>query len=516
MVAKKENKKNIEYKNPVIAVMGHVDHGKTTILDTIRGTKVQASEVGGITQNTRAHVVEKLGRKFTFIDTPGHEAFSGMRSRGAKVTDIVMLVVAADDGVQPQTIESIKFAKEAKVPIVVAINKMDAPGANSAKVIQELSQYDVLVEKFGGDVQVAEVSAIKNQGIDELLETLALQADMLELKKNVVNEGVAQGVVLESNLDVSLGPVSLVLLKAGQIEADDYIVSSINYSKIRRLLDENQKKIQSAQDGDPVWLIGLDEVLPTGDLVIFFDDEKSASRKFKAVIKGEETVEVKEDEEIEDDDLLAMLLEEEKTEGDIKKLNLIIRTDTQGTLEAVVEQLEALNDEEVEVNILDKKTGNVSLKDVSLAKTSRAIIIAFQVDIPSDVEKIAKRDRVLFRQYDIIYKLIDEVALALNSLVEPIEEEVEISRAKVKKVFVLSNGQSVAGSEVIKGNVLKGYSVYVIRDEEEIARGKITSLKQNKNEVKEVKKGQECGILIEPSGKLEEGDEIVCYKVEKL
>ncbi len=505
---------------PIIAVMGHVDHGKTSILDAIRGTKVQAGEAGGITQNTRAHlIIRPDGTKLTFIDTPGHEAFSGMRSRGAKVTDIVMLVVAADDGVQPQTIESIKFAKEAKVPIVVAVNKMDAPGADPAKVKQELSQYDVLVEEFGGDVMINEVSALKKEGLEELLDTLALQAEIFELKSAKLSQETARGFVLESNLNKNLGPVTMVLIKAGSVKDGDYIAAQGNVYKVRKVLNEQQAPVGEAGEGEPVWIIGANEVLNVGEVVNFFDEEKKAKQFIRegAISSQDEEGEAdSETESLEDSDLLAMLVQEEEHEQGIKKLNVIVKTDTKGTLEAVTQKLVELNDDEVEVNILRSETGDITLKDVELAKTSHAIIIAFQVGIPSEVEKIAKRDRVLFRKYKIIYELIDEVDDAMTSLVAPQEEEVEISRAKVKQVFVLSNGKKVAGSEVIKGNVLKGYSVYVERSGEEVGRGKIVSLKQNKNEVKEVKKGQDCGIIIEPEANIEVGDEVVCYKIEKI
>ncbi len=503
-------------RTPIVAVMGHVDHGKTSLLDSLRDTSVQASEAGGITQNTRAHVVEKGDYRFTFIDTPGHEAFSGMRSRGARVTDIVLLVVAANDGVQPQTIESIKFAQEAKVPIVVAINKIDVPGANPAKVKQELSQYNVLVEEFGGDTMVIEISALKKQGLDELIESLDLQAEILELKPTKLEEGNAVGVVLESNLDNSLGPVSLVLIKGGKLEKNNYIVTEKKVTKVRSLLDESQLPINDASEGTPTWVIGLDEVLATGESVVFFDNEKAAQKRLKSVQKGEAKAVTEEEEDLEDTDLLAMLLGEEEQEEDVKKLNIVLKTDTKGTLEAVIEQLEGLNDDVARVNILQAATGDITLKDIELAKTSKAIVLGFQVGVGPKVGKIAKRDRVLYRLYDVIYTLIDEVALALDSLVEPEEEEVEISRAKVKQVFILSNGQKVAGCEVTKGIVIKGYSVFGERGGEEIGRAKVASLKQNKDEVREVKKGQECGILLEPQLDLQTGDEIVCYKIEKL
>lgn len=524
---------------PVIAVMGHVDHGKTSILDAIRGTHVQEKEAGGITQNTRAHLVTtKNGQKLTFIDTPGHEAFSGMRSRGAKVTDIVMLVVAADDGVQPQTVESIKFAQEAKVPIVVAVNKMDLPGASTDKIIQELSSHNVLVEKFGGDVLIVEVSAKKKTGLDELLDTLLLQAEMLELKTTKLEFGKAYGVVLEATVSDKLGPAALVLIKAGSIEADDYMIWGEENGKIRKVLDENQVSIEKASEGMPVWIIGISKILKTGEKVLFMETEKESKEYLKGLKeKGEVEKVIVEDENVaseeegtaegglsEDDSaLFAALLNQDDKKEDVKKLNVIVKTDTQGTLEAVTEQLNALSDAEVEVNIIESSTGDITMNEVELAKDARAIILGFQVGIADKVEKVAKREKVFFKTYKIIYELIDEVDSAMTSLVEPLEEEVEVARAKVKKVFVLSNGQKVAGSEVVKGLVLKGYAVYVERpvasnkkSAEEIGRGKITSLKQNKQEVREMKKGQECGILIQPEVDVQEGDEIVCYKVEKL
>ncbi len=517
-------KSKVQFRVPIVAVMGHVDHGKTSILDAIRGTNVQKKEAGGITQNTRAHVISlKDGKKITFIDTPGHEAFSGMRSRGAKVTDIVLLVVAADDGVQPQTIESIKFAKEAGVPIVVAINKMDLPGANPAKIKQELAQYDVQVEEFGGDVLVAEVSAKSKKGLDELLDTLMLQAEMLELKKvGLDDDGVSQAVVLESNLNSKLGPVGLLLIKSGEIKENDFIVYGDNVVKIRKLLDENQENIKKADEGEPVWVIGLDEVLDTGEKILIFSSytqakKQSRQRKTKVVksddAKSEEVLKEEAQDEFQED-LLVMLLDNNK--DDIRKLNLVLRTDTKGTLEAVIEQLKALSDDEAMVNILSAKTGEITQKDVELAKTSKAIILGFQVKVPSKIEEIAKREKVPFRIYSIIYDLLDEVSMALDSLVEPEYEEVEVAIARIKKVFVLSDKSKVAGCEVTKGTIVKGYQVIVRRGEEEIARAKIVSLKQKKNEVKDIKKGQECGIKLDPQVDFEVDDEIVAIKKEKL
>ncbi|MBN1331935.1 translation initiation factor IF-2 [Candidatus Dojkabacteria bacterium] len=510
---------------PIVAVMGHVDHGKTSFLDAVRNTKIQESEEGGITQNTRAHLVEYKGNKITFIDTPGHKAFSAMRSRGAKVTDIVLLVVAADDGVQPQTVESIKFAQEAGVPIVVAINKMDAPGANPDKIKQELSQHNVLVEEFGGDTLISNLSALKKEGLDDVLENILLQAELLELKTKKLDEGVkAEAFVLESNLDENLGPVAMIVIKAGTIKEGDYLATAEGTHKARKVLDEAQKEMQQAGEGEPVWIIGLNNVLETGQIVRVFASQEEAKKAQKEIgkVEHEQKEEVRqasnEDPEenlVEDEDFLAMLIEDEEQKDEIKKLNIVLKADTKGTLEAVKDQLESLNDEEAEVNILKAETGDITGKDIELAKSARAILLGFQVGINEKTETIAKRERVPFRLYKIIYELVDEVDSALASLLDPEIEEVEIARAKIKQVFVLSNKSKIAGCEVIKGIVLKGYASFVERDGKEIGRGKITSLKQNKQEVKEVKKGQDCGILLEPEVDFAEGDDIVCFKIEK-
>ena len=501
--------------------MGHVDHGKTSLLDAIRDTKVQASEVGGITQNTRAHQIKVEDQKITFIDTPGHEAFSEMRARGARVTDIVMLVVAADDGVQPQTKESIKFALEEKVPVIVAINKVDLPGKNIAKLKQQLSSENLLLEEFGGDVMAVEVSAVKKTGLDELLESILLLAEISELEKAKVKNGSGSGFVLESHSDKHLGSVALILAKSGEVKKGYTAVYEGGYSKIRGILNESQEKQEVGEEGDPIWLIGIDEVLKTGDTVKFFEEEKDAKEFLKELEKGTESLLEEEEEDIEatEEDDLALLAEffgaaqkEEATEY----LNIVLRTDTQGTLEVVTKELEDMSDDEVKVKILDAATGELTEQDIKTAQAAKGIVIGFQVETPKKVQELARKERVLVRTYEVIYELIDEVGEVLDSLGQPIEEEIEVARARVKKAFQLSNGQYVAGCEVKKGTVLKGYKAYIERDGERSGDGKITSLKKLKNEVKEVKKGEECGILIEPNLEILEGDEIVCYKVEKL
>lgn len=530
---KQKESKNILDRPPVVAVMGHVDHGKTSLLDAIRGTNVADGEAGGITQNTRAHEIDHDGQKITFIDTPGHEAFSEMRSRGASLTDIVLLVVAADDGIQPQTKESIKFAKKSKTPIIVAINKIDLPSINTDKIKNELSQNDVLVEDYGGDVQVFEVSATKKKGLQELLEGIILQSEIIELKKAKIQQGKASAVVLEAKLDNKLGAVALVLVKSGEIKVGNVSINDEKHSKVRAILDERQSSIEIANESDPVWLVGLDEVPATGELLVITNDESEAKALIKEVkskkliakqkknadlakISESENVDITKEEAAEQDlnELAAMLATEQQDE-EIKKLNLVIRTDSQGTLEVVLNELEKLNTNEVEINVLNAGTGNITRKDVLTAKNAHGIVAGFQVTVPSDLNSIIQLEHVIVRVYSVIYEMIEELGDALEGLIEPEEVDVEVARAKVKKVFVLSDGAKVAGSEVTNGTVIKGYKVWVERGDEEIGRGRITVLKRNKDEAKEVQKGVECGIMIEPQVDVQEGDEIVSYKVEK-
>jgi len=431
------------------------------------------------------------------------------------------LVVAADDGVQPQTKESIKFALEEKVPVIVAINKVDLPNKNIAKLKTQLATEGLLLEDQGGDVITTEVSARKKTGLDELLENILVLSEVMELKKTKIKSGIAEGFILESTLDKHLGPVSLVLVKAGKISRGSVLVHENGYGKVRDVLDEHQQKMDEAEEGDPVWVIGLKEVLATGEVVKFVNDAKEAKEFLKKLKSGEAELveEVREEEEAGDENdlsMLAAMLSDAQKEEDIHYLNLVLKADTQGTLEAVIAQIKELEDDEVKVKILDSSTGDVTEQDVKTALNAHGIVISFQVEIPKKVQELARKERVLVRKYEIIYELIDEVSDVMDSLGEPLTEEIEVARAKVKKVFQLTNGQFVAGSEVIKGKVLKGYRVFVERGGERLADAKITSLKKGKSDVKEVNKGVECGILLEPNLETEEGDEIVCLNVEKL
>ncbi len=523
----KTTKKKLQYhieRPPVVAVMGHVDHGKTSILDKIRETNVQAKEAGGITQNTRAHSVAFQGQKITFIDTPGHEAFSQMRSRGAKVTDIVLLVVAADDGVQPQTIESIRFAQEAKCPIIVAINKIDLPGVDAKKILNQLSQYNVLVEAYGGDVQVYEVSAHSGKGITELLEGILLQAEMMQIKTHNSLYGKAQAVVLESRLDNKLGPIALILVKAGIVEVGNYLVNTEEVSCVRALLDEFEKPSETVVESTPIWLVGVENIIPVGREIYFVESEKEGKnimdslrkdRQSKILVKDNEESELRPEGEATDLSLLSELMENEERNKEVKKLNLVVKADVQGTLEVILNELTKLNNEETEVKIIHSGTGAITRNDVLKAKNTRGLVIGFQVGIPTDLESIIRNERVIVRTYKVIYELINEIKDAMEGMLEPEEYEEEVARAKVKKIFPLSDGDLVAGCVVLSGNMIKGYQVWVERDGEEIGRGKITSLRKAKNEVKEAQKNTECGILIHPKVEIEEGDEIVQFKVIK-
>ncbi len=519
----KNKKKQFDIeRTPIIAVMGHVNHGKTSLLDAIRKTKVVDTEAGGITQNTRAHQIDYSGYKMTFIDTPGHEAFSEMRSRGAKVTDIVLLVVAADDGVQPQTKESIKFAKSAGVPVVVAINKIDIPGKNLDKLKQELTSAGLMLEDYGGETIVTEVSARKELNIDGLLENLLLVAELNNLKKRKSPEGtVAQGFVLESTLDKNLGPVALILVQSGTVGSRNYIAREGKVDRVRTLLDESQNKLEEGNQGDPVWITGLNQVLVTGEIVNFFEEEKQAKQSLSKpieIVDKQETTPTEEEGELNaDEDLLASLISSAKTEEEIKYLNVVLKTSTAGTLEAVTEQLENLDSEKVKIKVIYSGVGKITERDIQTAKNAYGVAIGFQVNPEKAIQDIAEKEKVLLKNYEIIYEMLDELGEVLDSMEEPVYDEVEVAKAKVKQVFLLSNGKRVAGCSVEKGNVVKGYKIYILRDDVRLEEeAKIVELKKQKNDVKEVKKGEECGIMLEPNIDIKEGDEIVCYKQERV
>lgn len=516
MSAKKsENKKESNVRQPVVTVMGHVDHGKTSFLDAIRGTRVADKEAGGITQNTRAYeVTTKTGFKITFIDTPGHEAFSKMRERGSKVTDFVLLIVAADDGVQPQTKESINFAKKQNVPVIVAINKIDIKGINLLKIKTELSSFGVVIEEYGGDTLCFEISAKEKTGLENVLAGIELLSTMNELKPAEVKPLThGDAFVLESSMDKKIGSVALCILKAGKLIGKEIGCCSEQIFKVRAYLDSNQKNVGEVLESQPFWVTGLRSPVEAGEKIYFTDSEESA-KKFLV----EKVASSVEEEEVSAESLFAGLLlkrEEAKLGLDKKELNVIVKSSTKGTLEAIIAKLNSLSSDTTKINILDSGTGDVTEAEIIRAKLAKGIIVTFQLPTPVSVTAIAQKEKVLIRNYEVIYEMFDEVQEVLNGMEEPITEEVEIAKAKVKKIFVLSDGSIVAGSEVVSGIILKGYKVKVVRSGNEIGRGKIQSVRSGKNEVKEVKKGLDCGIVIEPKVEgIEEGDEIIAYKVE--
>ncbi len=524
----KNKKEYIIKQPPVVTMLGHVDHGKTSILDAIRGTKVQSCEAGGITQSVRAHQITHKTKnneeyKITFIDTPGHKAFSQMRSRGAKVTDIVVLVVAANDGVQPQTIEAIEFAHESKVPIIVALNKIDLKDTNKSKAIRELSDNGVQVEKLGGDIICIETSAKTQKGLDELLDAILLTAEINITKETKPTKGKAEAVVIESTTDKSLGIISFCLIKSGNINTRDFALWDNNQSRIRAFKDENFCNKKTASTSEPVWITGFDEEIPIGETIHFYEkaeDIKKENKDEKPKQKKEpkETTKENEDtEELDEDTLVKLLGENDK--NDFTELKIILKSESQGTLEAAIKELKKLSTNEVKIKIINSSTGDISEDDIFKAKDSDGIVIGFKSYLPKKNAKIARIEKVLVRNYEIIYELLEEIAEVLESMKDPEEKEVEVARTKIKKVFELSDGTKIAGCEVINGTVVKGYQCFVerpsLKKDNRLGESKIVSLRNKKEEVRESEKNTECGIQLDPEINIEKNDEIVCFKIEK-
>jgi translation initiation factor IF-2 len=496
-------------RGPVITVMGHVDHGKTSLLDAIRETNVAAGEAGGITQHIGAYHVEKRGRKIVFLDTPGHEAFTMMRARGAKVTDIVILVVAADDGVMPQTKEAIDHARAAKVPIIVAINKVDKPNANVDKVRRELAQNGVQVEQYGGEVVSVEVSATKKQGIDELLDMILLTADLLDLKANPELPG--RGVVLEAKKEVGRGIVATLLVQDGTLHIGDPFFTGSTSGRVRAMSDEHGKRIKEAGPATPVQLTGLDDVPNAGDMLQVVDEQTQARmigqmRQDKArETAGTKTGRVTLDQ-----------LFQRMQAGTVKDLNIILKADVQGSVEVLNETLRKLSTDQVKVNVIHSSVGAVSTNDVLLASASDAIIVSFNVRPERNAADLAEKEGVDIRSYTIIYNLVDEMKAAMTGLLDPKFEEVFQGRAEVRNTFKVPKAGVIAGCMVVDGVIPRTASVRLLRDNRVIYEGKIGSLRHFKNDVSEVRQGFECGIGIEKFQDIKVGDVIEAFKVEKL
>ena len=493
---------------PVVTIMGHVDHGKTSLLDAIREANVVAGEAGGITQHIGAYQVEKNGQKITFLDTPGHEAFTAMRARGAQATDIAILVVAADDGVMPQTIESIKHAKAAGVPIIVAINKMDKPDANPTRVRTELLQHEVFVESMGGEVLDVEVSAKTRAGLDKLLETILLQAEVLELK--VARDGRAEGLVIEAKLDRGRGAVATVLVQRGTLRVGDILVAGTEFARVRALINDKGEQVKEAGPSLPVEVLGFTGVPSAGDRFSVVETEARArevteyrQRAIREKVEGGGATS------------LEQMMNQLKASG-IAKFPLIIKGDVQGSVEAINASLNKLSTDEVSAQILMSGVGGITESDVTLAAASNAIIIGFNVRANSQANDLARRDGIEIRYYNIIYDLVDDVKQAMSGLLKPERRETFIGYAEILEVFQITKVGKVAGCRVTEGIVERGAGVRLLRDNVVIHEGKLKTLKRFKDEVKEVAVGQECGMAFENYEDIRQGDVIECFRVEQV
>ena len=498
---------------PVVTIMGHVDHGKTSLLDAIRKTKVAEGEAGGITQHIGAYQVESnSGQKITFIDTPGHEAFTAMRARGAKATDIVVLVVAADDGVMPQTVEAINHAKAAGVPMIVAINKMDKPGVDPSRVRNDLLRYEIVVESMGGDTLEVEVSALKRTNLDKLLEGIALQAEVLELTANP--DRSAEGVVIEAKLERGRGPVGTMLVQRGTLHVGDIIVAGSAWGRVRALLNDRGESVQEAGPSVPVEVLGFDEAPEAGDQFAVVESEARAReitdyrmRKRREKLGGAATSRTLEQ--------MMQQLKEPAKAGK-KEFTLVVKGDVQGSVEAIVGSLKKLGTDEVEARIVHAAVGGITESDVSLAAASGAIIVGFNVRANTQAKSAAEREHIEVRYYNIIYDLVDDVKKAMSGLLAPTVREIFLGNAQILQVFNITKFGKVAGCRITEGKVERGAKVRLIRDNVVIHEGTLAILKRFKDDVREVPVGQECGMSFANYQDIREGDVIECFNVETV
>lgn len=500
-----ENADDMIERAPVICVMGHVDHGKTSLLDAIRKTNVTDREAGGITQHIGAYTVTANGQKITFLDTPGHEAFTAMRMRGANATDIAILVVAADDGVMPQTVEAINHAKAAGIEIIVAVNKIDKPSANIERVKQELTEYELISEDWGGSTIFAPVSAKTGEGIPELLDMVLLTADILELKANPKRK--ARGLVIEAELDKGRGPVATVLVQKGTLKVGDFISAGASHGKVRAMIDDKGRRVKEAGPSTPVEILGLSDVPNAGEVFLAHENDKTAksfAETFVAENKNKKLEETKSKMSL--DDLFSQI-----QEGNLKELNLIVKADVQGSVEAVKQSLMKLSNEEVVVKCIHGGVGAINESDVSLAAASNAIIIGFNVRVDAAAKDTADREGVDVRLYKVIYQAIEDVEAAMKGMLDPVFEEKVIGHAEVRQIFKASAIGNIAGSYVLDGEFKRGCKVRITREGEQIFEGELGSLKRFKDDVKEVKAGFECGLVFDGFDKMQELDIVEAY-----
>ena len=502
-----DKEEDLVSRAPVVTIMGHVDHGKTTLLDAIRKTDVVSTEAGGITQAISAYQVKHDGKPITFIDTPGHAAFTEMRARGASITDIVIIIVAADDGVMPQTREAIDHAKAAKVPIIVAINKMDKPGANADKVMTELSEYGLMPEEWGGDTLINKISAVNGDGIEDLLENILLVAELNNYRANP--NRYAMGTVVESRLNKHVGPIVTVLVQNGTLRLGDPIVVGSSFGKIRTLKNDKGEQITTAIPSQPVEITGLNEVPSAGDRFMSFESEKEA-KTVAAERKNQEKAKNNKNESVSLDDLFA------KINSGLKEINVLIKADVNGSAEALKNSLSKIDVEGVKINVIRSSVGGITEGDIVLAKASSAIIIGFNVRPTNVIKDKAKEENVEIRFYDIIYKATEEMEAAMKGMLDPEYEEKILGSADIRQIFKFSKVGNIAGSSVTSGLIKRDSKARVIRDGVVIYDGKIGSLQREKDSVKEVKKGYECGITIENFNDIKVGDTIEAYEMVEI
>ena len=496
---------SLQERCPVVVVMGHVDHGKTSLLDAIRKTNVTDREAGGITQHIGAYTVNVGDRKITFLDTPGHEAFTAMRMRGANATDIAILVVAADDGVMPQTVEAINHAKAAGVEIIVAVNKIDKPSANIDRVKQELAEYELIPEDWGGSTVFAPVSAKSGEGIDQLLDMILLTADIMELKANPKRK--ARGLVIEAELDKGRGPVATVLVQKGTLHVGDFISAGVAHGKVRAMIDDKGRRVKEAGPSTPVEILGLSDVPSAGEVFLAHDNDKTAKSYAETYLAQNKEKMLEETKgRMSLDDLFSQI-----QEGNLKELNLIVKADVQGSVEAVKQSLMKLSNEEVVVKCIHGGVGAINESDVSLASASNAIIIGFNVRPDATAKATAEREGVDVRLYKVIYQAIEDVEAAMKGMLDPVYEEKVIGHAEVRQIFKASAIGNIAGSYVLDGVFQRGCKVRITREGEQIFEGNLASLKRFKDDVKEVKAGYECGLVFEGFDKMQELDIVEAY-----
>jgi translation initiation factor IF-2 len=497
---------NLSPRPPVVTILGHVDHGKTSLLDTVRRTRVAEREVGGITQHIGAYQVECQGQLITFLDTPGHEAFTAIRARGARVTDIAVLVVAADDGLMPQSVEAINHAKAAAVPVVVAINKMDLPGADPERVKRQLSEHELLVEDWGGDVISVQVSARTGQGIDDLLENILVVAELAELKAN--QDKPATGVVIEARLDRKRGPTAALLVQDGILRVGDQIVAGNVWGRVKAITDYQGKVVKMIIPGEPGEVLGFGAVPEAGDQFLIVANERAA----RAVVGEREK-----SQSIRQGQTRALTLDEivkQIDTGDVKELKLVLKADVQGSVEAVRQALEGMGADEAKVRILHTGCGSVTESDVMLASASEAVVFGFTVGTETSAERLAERMGVEIRRYDIIYQLIEDVDRGLHGMLDPVQTDVIVGRAEIREIFPSRRGIQIAGCRVTEGRVSRGANVRIVRNGESIHETTIASLRHFRDEVTEMTAGTDCGIILQGFNDFQEGDVVEAHRLE--